>query len=107
MIRKGFKMEVFPDKIEEYIERHNPIWDDLKELLKNSGVHDYSIYLDEESNFLFAYVELESEEKWDKIAETAICRDWWKSMSHLMKTNADDSPVSKELKEVFHLENVN
>lgn len=104
MIRKAFKMEIFPDKIEEYIERHNPIWDDLKEVLKNNGVHNYSIYLDKESNFLFAYVELESEEKWDNIAETAICKKWWKSMIHLMKTNGDDSPVSKNLPEIFHLE---
>lgn len=104
MIRKIFKMEVYPDKTEEYIQRHNPIWNELKTALKNHGVHNYSIFLDKESNFLYAYVEIESEEKWNSIAQTPICRQWWKSMTSIMKTNADDSPVSKELMEIFHLD---
>lgn len=104
MIRKAFKMQVFPENVEEYKKRHNPIWEELESVLKNHGVHNYSIFLDEETNFLFAYVELESEEKWSKIAETSVCQEWWNFMAQLMETNSDNSPVSKELKEVFHLD---
>ena len=103
MIRKAFKMKVYPDKIEEYTKRHNPIWKDLEEVLKKQGVHNYSIFFDSESHSLFGYAELESEEKWKAIANTQVCKDWWAHMADLMETNLDNSPVSVDLKEVFYL----
>ncbi|WP_142786626.1 L-rhamnose mutarotase [Changchengzhania lutea] len=103
MIRKAFKMKVFPEKIEEYVKRHNPIWEDLKSLLKDHGVHNYSIFLDKETHCLFGYAEIDSEEKWQQIAYTEICQKWWVSMSNLMATNPDNSPLSLDLDEVFHM----
>ena len=96
-------MKVYPDKVEEYIKRHNPIWKELEEVLKDHGVHNYSIFLDDETHYLFGCVELESEEKWNAIADTEICKKWWKHMADLMETNSDDSPVSIDLKHIFHL----
>ena len=63
----------------------------------------YSIYLDEKTSELFGYVEFESEERWNAIARTEVCRRWWKHMRELMPANPDDSPVSQDLREVFHL----
>lgn len=103
MIRKAFKMKVYPDQIEEYTKRHNPIWTELEEVLKNHGVHNYSIFFDSATHVLFGYAELESEEKWTRIADTEICKKWWTHMAPLMETNSDSSPVSKDLKEVFHM----
>lgn len=103
MIRKGFKMKVYPDKIAEYTIRHNPIWPELKVLLKEHGVHNYSIFLDKDTHFLFGYAEVESEEKWNAIAETDICKKWWTYMKDLMETNSDDSPVSVDLNSVFYM----
>lgn len=103
MIRKAFKMKVYSEQVAEYIRRHNPIWPELETVLKEHGANNYSIFLDSESNYLFAYVEIVSEQKWNAIAQTEICQKWWKYMSDLMETNTDDSPVSAELTEVFHL----
>lgn len=103
VIRKAFKMKVYPDKIEEYAKRHNPIWPELEKKLKEHGVENYSIFLDTETNSLFGYVEIESEEKWNAIAETAICKKWWAYMTDLMETNDDNSPVSKDLKSLFYM----
>jgi len=103
MIRKGFKMKVYADKIAEYTKRHNPIWTELEVLLKEHDVHNYSIFLDEETHFLFGYAEVESEEKWNAIADTDICKKWWTYMKDLMETNSDDSPVSVDLKSVFYM----
>jgi len=104
MIRKAFLMNVNPDAHEEYERRHRPIWTELAAVLKNHGVSNYSIFLERETNRLFVYVEIESEERWTKIAETEECRKWWAFMKDVMPTNADDSPVSVELREVFHLD---
>ena len=104
MIRKAFLMHVHPDQHEEYEKRHNPIWPELEATLKDHGVHNYSIFLEPETNQLFGYVEIEDEEKWNSIAETEICQKWWKHMESIMPSNPDSSPVSKELKEVFHID---
>jgi L-rhamnose mutarotase len=104
MIRKAFKMSVHPDQHAEYARRHRPIWRELEEALLAHGVRTYSIFLDAPASALFAYVEFESEERWQAIAQTEVCQRWWKHMREIMPSNPDHSPVSSELKEVFHLE---
>lgn len=104
MIRKAFLMKVNPNAHAEYERRHNPIWADLQAVLKSHGVQNYSIYLEPETNQLFAYAEIESEERWTQISKTEECRRWWASMTDVMPANEDNSPVSVELKEVFHLD---
>ena len=104
MIRKAFKMSVHPDQHAEYARRHNPIWHELEETLLAHGVRSYSIFLDESTSELFAYAEIESEERWKAIAQTEVCQRWWKHMREIMPSNTDNSPVSNEVNEVFHIE---
>jgi L-rhamnose mutarotase len=104
MIHKAFLMTLKPGQQKEYERRHNPIWPELAEVLKAHGVHQYSIFLDRGADRLFAYAEIESEELWQRIAGTEVCRRWWARMRDLMLTNEDDSPVVLVLDEVFYLE---
>jgi L-rhamnose mutarotase len=104
MIRKAFRMSVDPRQHDEYARRHAPIWTELEDALVRHGVSTYSIYLDPATSDLFAYAEIESEERWRAIAETEVCRRWWRHMRDVMPANPDDSPVSRDLREVFHLE---
>ncbi|XBS69106.1 L-rhamnose mutarotase [Acerihabitans sp. KWT182] len=104
MIRKSFVMQVNPDAHEEYRRRHNPIWPELAQTLKAHGAHHYSIFMDEKRHLLFAYVEMESEARWNAVAQTEVCKRWWEYMTAVMPSNADNSPVSEELKPVFYLE---
>jgi L-rhamnose mutarotase len=104
MIRRAFRMSVDAGRETEYERRHNPVWDDLRETLLSHGVTTYSIFLDPETRDLFAYVEFESEQRWDEIATTDVCRRWWRHMRDVMPAQPDDRPVSRDLDEVFHLE---
>jgi L-rhamnose mutarotase len=104
MIRKAFRMSVHPGSYEEYTRRHNPIWPELEEALFAHGARSYSIYLDQQSGDLFANAEIESEERWQALASTDVCQRWWQHMRGLMPSNPDNSPVSRELVEVFHIE---
>lgn len=104
MIRKAFRMSVHPGQHAEYVRRHNPIWRELEETLLAHGVHSYSIFLDERTSELFAYAEFTSEERWNAVSRTEACQRWWKYMCEIMPSNSDNSPVSCELKEVFHIE---
>jgi L-rhamnose mutarotase len=104
MIRRAFRMSVNRGHEAEYERRHNPIWQELEETLISHGVRSYSIYFDPATNDLFGYAELDSEERWNAVAGTAVCRKWWHYMRDLMPSNPDDSPVSTSLREVFHIE---
>ena len=104
MIRKAFRMSVNPGQEEEYSRRHDPIWPELEAVLKEHGVHNYSIFLDPADGSLFGYVEIEDEARWNAISATPECRRWWRHMREVMPSNEDDSPVSSEMWEVFHLD---
>ncbi|OCG21938.1 L-rhamnose mutarotase [Gilliamella sp. wkB108] len=103
MIRKASIMQVNPDKHAEYKKRHDEIFPELVEVLKSHGAHNYSIFLDKKRNLLFAYVEIESEERWNAVSQTQACQKWWAFMKDIMPSNADNSPISEELLPVFYL----
>lgn len=104
MIRKAFVMSVNQGCEGEYGARHSPIWPELEKTLREHGVHTYTIFLHQGTRQLFAYVEYENQSQWDAVAETPVCRRWWRHMREIMPSNPDDSPVSEELREVFHIE---
>ena len=97
-------MRVHDGHAAEYERRHRPIWADLERALFEHGVRNYSIFLDERTNDLFGYAEIEDESRWQAIAETEVCRRWWRHMREIMPANPDDSPVSRGLREVFHIQ---
>ncbi len=104
MKRVAFKMKLKPGVIEEYTRRHNEIWPELTELLKENGVSEYSIFFDEETNSLLAYQINSSDGGSQSLGAEPIVQKWWDYMSDLMEVNPDNSPVSKELPEVFFLQ---
>ena len=92
MVRKGFKMKLYPDMAEEYEKRHNELWPEMKEMIHEYGGRNYTIFLDRETNVLYGYIEVEDLKK------------WWDFMADIMETNPDNSPVCTDLHEVFHLD---
>lgn len=103
MQKVAFKMKLKPGFEQEYQKRHDEIWPQLSTLLKESGISDYTIFLDEETNTLFA-VQKQSGPSSQDLGQTEIVKKWWAYMADLMETNPDNSPVSVPLKEVFHLD---
>ena len=103
-IRKAFVMTVNAGQEAEYQRRHSPIWPELEATLKKHGVVTYTIFLLPETRQLFGYVEFEDQAQWDAVAKTEVCQRWWKHMKEVMPSNPDHSPVSTELREVFHIE---
>lgn len=105
MRKVAFKMKLFPGKKEEYVRRHNEIWPELKQLLKENGISDYSIYLDEETNILFAVQKIDEESiSSQDLGENPVVQKWWAQNVDIMETNDDHSPVTIQLTEVFHMD---
>lgn len=104
MKREAFKMYLKPGYEAEYERRHNEIWPEVKQLLKESGVSDYSIYWDKDTNILFAVQKISGEASSQDLGDNPIIQKWWAYMADIMETNPDNSPVSIPLKEVFHMD---
>ena len=103
MERFAFKMKLKPGFTDEYRRRHAEIWPELSALLKDSGISDYSIFLDEETHTLFAVQKQNGQESSQDLGSNPIVQKWWAYMADIMEVNPDLSPVSMPLKEVFHL----
>lgn len=103
-MRVAFKMYLNEGQKDEYKRRHDELWPELHKLLKEAGVGEYSIFLDEDTNTLFAFQKLSGKGGSQDLGQTEIVKKWWVYMSDIMKTNPDHSPVTVALEEVFFLE---
>lgn len=102
--RQAFVMKLKEGCKEEYKKRHAEIWPELKALLSESGVYDYSIYFDERTNLLFAFQRTKGGSGSQSLGTNPIVQRWWAHMAPLMDTHEDNSPVSVPLEEVFHMD---
>ena len=101
-IRNAFKMKLKPGFETEYKKRHDEIWPELSSLLSETGIQDYSIFLDEETLILFAVQKISPDFDFDFLPNHPIVKKWWAYMADIMDTNPDNSPIAKPLTEVFH-----
>lgn len=103
MKRIGFKMKLFPGQEKEYKRRHDELWPEMQKLLKENGVNNFSIFLDKETNILFAYLEAGNLPALDELPNHPVQKKWWAYMKDIMETNEDNSPARVDLEEMFHL----
>lgn len=103
MDRVAFKMILVPGSAEEYKRRHDHIWPEIAALLKQVGVNDYSIFLEEETHTLYAYLKAADSKLLETLQHNAIMHKWWAYMADISVSNADNSPVVIPLTEVFYL----
>ena len=105
MKRFAFKMFLKPGGEKEYQKRHAALWPELREQITRSGVKNYSIFFDKDTNILFGYQEVEGDSNSQNAqAADEITRKWWDSMADIMDVNPDNSPVTIPVAEVFHLD---
>ncbi len=96
-------MKLHPGFEEEYRRRHAAIWPELSALLHDSGIREYSIFLEEEGLQLFAFLKIDDAAKLDTLPGKDVMQRWWDHMKDIMDTNPDHSPVARTLKEIFYL----
>lgn len=100
----AFRMRLNPGMKEEYRRRHHAIWPELVALLKEAGVSDYSIHLDEETNSLFGVLWRSADHGMDVLPEHPVMQRWWAHMADIMETRPNNEPVVVPLETVFHME---
>jgi L-rhamnose mutarotase len=100
----AFRMFLHAGQVAEYKRRHDQIWPELVNLLKDAGVSDYSIYLDVEHHVLFATLRRTKNHGMDALPQHPVMQKWWAYMGDIMQSNADGSPVVEALPCMFHLD---
>jgi L-rhamnose mutarotase len=100
----AFRMQLKPGNVAEYKRRHDQIWPELSRLLTEAGIHDYSIFLDEETLHLFAVLKLREPNRRAELPQDPLMRKWWEYMKDLMYTHPDGRPMEWPLQPVFHLD---
>lgn len=103
LLRIAFKMQLHKGFEAEYKKRHDEIWPELQQLLKQTGISEYSIFLDESTGSLFGVLKIKDAAMLDQLPSHPVMQRWWAYMKDIMETNADDSPVSVPLREVFYM----
>ena len=104
MATHAFRMQLKPGAVEEYRRRHDAIWPELAELLSASGIHDYSIFLDEETLALFAVLKLRDDNSRDALPSHPVMQRWWDHMAPLMDVEPGNRPREWPLVPLFHLD---
>jgi L-rhamnose mutarotase len=103
MARVAFKMQLLQGFEAEYKKRHDELWPELEQLLKTTGISEYSIFLDPATGSLFGVLKIDDAAALDSLPAQPVMQRWWAYMGDIMETNPDNSPVSIPLKEVFYL----
>ena len=99
----AFRMQLKPGMRDEYRRRHDAIWPELVDLLKQAGISDYSIHLDGETNALFGVLWRADGHGMAALPSHAVMQRWWAHMADIMDTHADNEPVAVPLETVFHM----
>lgn len=104
MEKFAFRMRLRPGQEDEYRRRHDEIWPELVDLLRKSGVSDYSIHYDEETGALFGVLWRKQNHTMDDLPSNPLMQKWWAHMADIMETMPDNEPVATPLETLFHLQ---
>ena len=100
---QGFSHGGPPGQAAEYERRHRPIWPEFEAMLVEHGVRTLQIFLDARTRISSATSRSRTRRDGRRSPQTDVCRRWWRHMREIMPANPDDSPVSRGLREVFHI----
>lgn len=107
MKRVGFMLKIKQDLIEEYKEHHKNVWDEMKAALRETGWHNYTIFLRDDGT-LFGYFETPESLQVAQaaMAKTDVNGRWQDKMSPYfdIPDGAHPDELFIELEEVFHLD---
>jgi L-rhamnose mutarotase len=95
-------MRLKPGNEAIYRQKHSEIWPEMASSLHRFGIRNYSIFV--YGLLLFAYYEIDDPSGVARQRDDPVVQRWWKMMEPYMEYNADGTPWSETIDEVFHLE---
>lgn len=102
MARVAFMMELRPGSEAIYRQKHDEIWPEMVDVLRSYGIRSYSIY--RHGLTLFACLECDDPSRLASQKDNPVVQRWWRMMEPYMVYNADHTPTTTDLEEVFRLD---
>jgi L-rhamnose mutarotase len=102
MTARAFRMKLKPGTVAEYKRRHDTLWPELGDALREAGIHDYSIFLDEETLHLFAVLKLRPDDDIAALPHKPVMQRWWDYMADLMEVEPGNRPREWPLEQMFY-----
>jgi L-rhamnose mutarotase len=106
MQRVGFRLQVIPGMMDEYVRRHEQVWPEMLDALRETGWTNYSLFLDRSDGALFGYFETPNLEKAKSgMASREINEKWQAEMAPFFVALEGKRPDEGflQLEEVFYL----
>jgi L-rhamnose mutarotase len=104
--RVCFQLQVKPDRLEEYVSKHEAVWPEMLQAIADAGRRNYSLFL-RDDGLLIGYYETDD----DAASAAALAADprtaaWEAEAAGFFESLADVRPDqgAPTLREVFHLE---
>ena len=105
MTRVGFQLQVRPELLDEYLERHSPVWPEMLAEIAAAGRRDYSLFL-APGGVLFGYYETDDDAAAQAyLAASEVAARWEAEMARFfVGLEGRPDQAATPLTEVFHLE---
>ncbi|RIK57568.1 MAG: L-rhamnose mutarotase [Chloroflexi bacterium] len=106
MQRVCFLLKVKPERLEEYKRRHQAVWPDMLDALRDTGWHNYSLFL-RDDGLLVGYLETDDfEAARQAMAAREVNARWQADMAPFFEALEGQRPDQglMTLTEVFHLD---
>lgn len=107
MKRMGWVIRVRPEKIAEYKRLHADVWPGVLAKIAECNIRNYTIYLREPENLLFAHFEYHGTDfaaDSARMAADPVTQEWWQHTDPCQQP-MDSAPPGEQwspLEEVFH-----
>ena len=108
MERMGFVIGIKSEVIPEYKRLHRETWQEILDAISRAHIRNYTIFLKEPENLLFAYWEYHGTDfaaDQAKLAQEPLMKDWWKicdPMQNPLETRADGEWWARMENVFFH-----
>ena len=105
MNRVGFQFKVRQDRLADYKEQHKHVWPEMLVALRETGWHNYTLFM-REDGLIFGYFETDESlaAAQEKMSATDVNSRWQEFMSSFMDASARPDDTFVELEEYFHLD---
>ena len=107
MQRVCFQLQVKPERMAEYRERHAAVWHEMREALSATGWRNYSLFLSRPTGMVIGYVETDDFEAARRAMEqTDVNATWQAEMAEFfvgLEGRRPDQGLLR-LEEIFHLD---
>jgi len=103
--RVCFTMQLKPERVDDYLAAHETVWPEMLDALRETGWHDYSLFLDREKGLVVGYLETDDfDAAVAAMDEREVNARWQAGMAEFFAEESAPDSTMNRLTEYFHLE---